>query len=75
MARHYLLVCDACGRKQSERVEVHHLRGTTDDNRKMVVDLCLKCMKKMHDEYNMREEEERPRKGFEVIPYDDIPRG
>lgn len=74
MARQYTMVCDACGRKQTEKTPIISCVGKREDNVKYSVDLCPSCWKRLEDEFGVRQDETKPRREFEVVNFEDIPR-
>lgn len=74
MARQFTMVCDSCGRKQTEKNPILSFSGKREDGVKYAADLCTACWRKLEEQFGFSQDESRQRRDFEVVNYEDIPR-
>lgn len=75
MAKEYLLRCDRCDKRGSDKIVVHSLDVRLETGDHFTADLCPACWSKMTREFSLEEVRKQARKRMQLIDPADIPKG
>ena len=74
MAREYILSCDRCNKKGTERKPILTCTVRRSDEWRFTSDLCPDCWSGLQAEYGFRDLERTTRQAYEVVNFADIKR-